>query len=797
VRQGDEVFYLGKERQEVLKGDFEIVEELKGSDLIGRKYEGPFDSLEAQQPEAHRIVAWDEVSEEEGSGIVHIAPGCGKEDYLLGKEEGLPAIAPLDETGTYIEGFGWLTGRDVNDVTPDILADLKKRGVLYKKETIEHRYPVCWRCQSELVFRLVDEWFIHMDELRHQIMEVAKKIRWMPSFGLERELDWLANMHDWCISKKRFWGLALPIFECECGHFDVVGDEEELKGRAVAGWDKFEGNSPHRPWVDDVKIACSNCGKEVSRIPEVGNPWLDAGIVPYSTMNYRKDRAFWEKWFPPAFITECFPGQFRNWFYSLLAMSTVMENREPFGCVLGHALVKDEKGEDMHKSAGNAIWFDDAAEKMGVDVMRWIFARHNPFNNLNFGYKAGDEMRRKLLTLWNTYAFFVTYAKVDGFDPKDKAPVPSERSDLDRWILARLQTLVQVAGESFDKYNVAALMRTAERYIDDLSNWYVRRSRRRFWKSGNDADKQAAYATLYEVLITLCRTMAPVIPFVTEEIYQNIVCGVDPEAPESVHLTGFPEADEALCDEALEQEIDAVIRAVELGRSVRNTAQLKVRQPLARMVVAAPGKAAHRGVEKGIDQIKEELNLKEVEVRESAEDLVSLSVKPNFKALGPKYGKEMNKVAAAVAGLDPAEAAAAVRAGESIEVDLDGSAAELLPGELEVCSDAAEGFAAIEDRGWVVALDTTLTEELVLEGTARDFIRHVANCRKEADFKVDDRIAIFVGASGRPLDAVKIHENFIKTENLALEISYDFEEKEFSKEIKLAGEKVRISIERR
>ncbi len=801
VRQGDETFYLSKARQSVLKGEFEIIEELKGEALLGLKYEGPFDSLPAQNPDLHRVIAWDEVSEEDGTGIVHIAPGCGKEDYILGKEEDLTPIAPLDETGHYIDGFDWLTGKDVAAVTPDILTDLKKRGVLYRKDTIEHRYPVCWRCNSELVFRLVDEWFIHMDELRHQIMEVTKKIRWLPSFGMERELDWLANMHDWCISKRRYWGLALPIFECDsCGHFEVIGDEHELKERAVEGWDEFDGNSPHRPWIDAVKIACSKCGETVSRIPDVGSPWLDAGIVPYSTMGYRKDRAYWEKWFPPDFITECFPGQFRNWFYSLLAMSTVMENREPFKCVLGHALVKDEKGEEMHKSSGNAIWFEDAAEKMGVDVMRWIFSSHNPYNNLNFGYKAGDETRRKLLTLWNTYSFFVTYAKVDGFDPKNPAPPAAERPDLDRWILARLQSLIETANKSLTDYSLAALMRSAERFIEDLSNWYVRRSRRRFWKSESDADKQAAYATLHEVLVTLSKVLAPIIPFMTEEIYRNLVCGPDESAPESIHLTDYPQVDAALRDEELEQEVDAVIRCVELGRSVRNTTQLKVRQPLSRMIVKAPDAISRTGVEKGVDQIKEELNVKTVELIDDAGGLISFSVKANFKVLGPKYGKEMQAIAKALGALDPAATAAEVQAGNNVSIDVGGNTIDLLPEEIEVVSNQAEGIAAVEDHGWVVALDTVLTDELILEGVARDIIRQVATCRKEADFKVDDRITLAFDAQGdaqsKVLEAARIHEEFIRAENLANEIVFAFEEKEFTKEVKIGGEAVRLSIGR-
>ncbi|MCK4591329.1 MAG: isoleucine--tRNA ligase, partial [Candidatus Latescibacteria bacterium] len=482
VKQGEEYYYLAKERLEVLKGKYEIVEEISGQRLTGLAYQGPFDELEAQLGVEHRVIPWKEVSSHEGTGIVHIAPGCGKEDFALSKEFNLAVIAPLDESGNFIQGFNGFSGRNVFEVTPAILEDLKNRQRVYKTEQYTHRYPVCWRCNTELVFRLVDEWFISMDQLRYQIMEVAKRITWIPAFGLERELDWLRNMHDWCISKKRYWGLALPIFECQCGHFEVIGSEDELKTKAVEGWDQFEDHSPHRPWIDAVKIKCDKCGKPVSRIPDVGNPWLDGGIVPFSTLEYRHNRQYWEKWFPADFITEGFPGQFRNWFYSLLAMSTVLEDREPFRSVLGHANVLDENREEMHKSKGNAIWFDDAVERMGADVMRWIFASHNPTNNLNFGYSLADEVRRKFLRLWNSYSFFVTYANLDKMNPlKEDIPM-AKRSLLDRWITAELQFLIQKTLKFMDSYDVTSTVRAVDEFIERLSNWYIRRSRRRFWK---------------------------------------------------------------------------------------------------------------------------------------------------------------------------------------------------------------------------------------------------------------------------------------------------------------------------
>ncbi|HIE24309.1 MAG TPA: isoleucine--tRNA ligase, partial [Candidatus Korarchaeota archaeon] len=465
VKFGNEIFYLAKATLPRIfsEGGYKVLEELKGYEMEGWSYIGPYDNLPKPKKmkisEAHKVILWEDVSEEEGTGIVHIAPGCGKEDLELGKRYGLPAVAPLNEFGIFIDGFGWLTGIHVYDSAKPIIEDLKKRGFLFKVEDYTHRYPVCWRCGSELVFRLVDEWFISMGEkldkpleelteaekkknLRYQIMESAKQVRWIPEFGLQQELNWLENMEDWMISKKRYWGLALPIWECKkCGNFEVIGSKEELKEKAVEGWKKFEGHSPHRPWVDAVKIRCSKCGSVMSRIPDVGNPWLDAGIVAYSTLRYRQDRNYWRRWFPAELVCECFPGQFRNWFYAMLAMSTIMEGCAPFKVCFGHGLVLDEKGREMHKSWGNVIWFDEAVEKMGADVLRWMYCTNKPEANLLMGYGKAEEIKRRfLIPLWNIYSFFVTYANLDKWTPKDSA---KKLSLLDKWILSKLQVLIK------------------------------------------------------------------------------------------------------------------------------------------------------------------------------------------------------------------------------------------------------------------------------------------------------------------------------------------------------------------
>ena len=475
-----------------------------------------------------------------------------------------------------------------------------------------------------------------MDPIRQRLMEITENIEWIPAFGKARELDWLRNMDDWMISKKRYYGLALPIFECEdCGNFELIGSKEELEQRAVEGWEQFDGHSPHRPWVDAVKIACNGCGKKLSRILDVGNPWLDAGIVPFSTLDFRDDPGHWREWFPADWISESFPGQFRNWFYSLLTMSTVLEDTEPFRLVFSYALMRDEHGEEMHKSKGNAIWFEDAAERMGVDAMRWTFARHDPANNINFGFNTAEEVRRRfIIPLWNVYSFFVTYANIDQFDPNTKAPPVSERPDLDRWVLSELHQLMADVTSNLEGFEPDPASRRAEEFVETLSNWYVRRSRRRFWKSGlvggDDAagetgsddvtDKLAAYATLYEVLVTLTKLLAPIIPFVTEAMYRNLTASLE-DGRESVHLEDYPEADLSLVDESLNEITRLAQRVSSLGRAARSKAQIKVRQPLERVLVSARTQQEREFLDAATPQILDELNIRTLEVIEGESDV--------------------------------------------------------------------------------------------------------------------------------------------------------------------------------
>jgi len=781
VRQGRDVYYVAKARLEAtVRGEHTVEAELPGRELVGLAYRGPFDELPAQAGVTHRVIEWDEVSEEEGTGIVHIAPGCGQEDFALSKAFDLPVIMPIDQFGVYTEGFGFLDGQFAGDVAQAVFDSLESKGVLYRVEDYTHRYPICWRCDSELVFRVVDEWFINMDgrgedgrTLREQMMAITNRIRWIPEFGLARELDWLRNMSDWMISKKRYYGLALPIYPCACGHVQVIGSKDELREKAVEGWEAFEGNSPHRPWIDAVKIGCPACGEAVERIADVGNPWLDAGIVSFSTLHYDTDREYWGQWYPADFITESFPGQFRNWFYSLLAMATVLDGSEPFRTVLGHALVRDEHGEEMHKSKGNAIWFDDAADRMGVDTMRWLFLRHNPATNVNYGWTRGDEIRRTLtLTLWNTYAFFVTYANIDRWAPPGGGRLPEQAGaeppshELDRWLLSELQQLVTDVTAGLEEYDTMTPARRIEPFVEDLSNWYVRRSRRRFWKSGDDADKRSAYRTLHHTLVTLAKLLAPFMPFVAEELYQNLVRSHDPDAPASVHLCDWPVVDATLIDSELNDEVRLVMRLASLGRSARSKAQIKVRQPLPRVFVKVRSEAEEASLRRLEEQLRDELNVREVAPLRDESDLLRYEVLPNLPVLGPKYGAGVAKIRSALAELDAGEVASTVEAGRPVTV----AGHELEPGEVLVSAVEREGFASAQEGGYVVVVDTALTPELVDEGIARELVHRIQNLRRDAGFDISDRITTYWQGDediGRVLAA---HADYIKGETLSLSL---------------------------
>jgi len=653
------LFWIAKELVESLFEDkeakslklkaqgFKVMKTVLGNELVGLKYTGPFDHLPAVEAvkkssdKFHTVIATDKmimpITTTEGTGLVHTAVSAGTEDFMLGKKLGLPMIPVINDDASYMEGFGELSGKNAKkhpELIIDFLKTYKGGEFLFSTLRYKHRYPACWRCKAELVWKVADEWYIAMDvkgtdgrTLRSRMIEVAKKINWIPGFGLERELDWLKNMHDWLISKKnRYWGLALPIYECEsCKKFDVVESKEDLQKKAMNGWKDFEWHSPHKPFIDEVTIECKDCKKEMHRIDDVGNPWLDAGIVAYSTIKkdnkgeplYLGDstkggspsgrKKQWEEWFPADFITESFPGQFKNWFYSLIAMSTVMEDKPAFKTVLGFATCTGEDGRPMHKSWGNAIEFNEGAEKIGVDVMRWMYARQNPTDNLLFGYKKADEVRRQFyLMVWNVYKYFVDYATMEKIEMKGKPSLDLERVNvLDTWIMTRLSTYVSESKEAYIKYNVQTVALGSESFMNDVSTWFIRRSRDRVWvNSDNEADKLSFYKTLHAVLVVFSVTLSPIMPFATDEIFTNLT------GEKSVHLTQWIDL-EAPKDVTILETMMVVRSLAEAGHRVRKENKLKVRQPLALVTIKLAKDTSLVG-EDYLDILKAELNVKKV-----------------------------------------------------------------------------------------------------------------------------------------------------------------------------------------
>jgi isoleucyl-tRNA synthetase len=741
-----------------------FVERLRGEGLVGLHYEGPFDTLEPGSAVEHRVIPWDEVTLDQGTGIVHIAPGAGAEDFELSRVHDLPVLTPVDEAGRFYNRYGWLHGLSTTEAADQIVGDLKQRGLLVEAGTYLHSYPHCWRCDTPLIFRIADDWFIAVDELRPQLLEANASVKWTPAYFGKRMDDWLRNMGDWNISRRRYFGLPLPIWICAAGHRTVVGSKSELAERALSGIEQL--NELHRPWVDGVVIRCDECGEEARRIPEVGDVWLDAGIVPFSTLGWQNPEwvengyatgasaglsgadlpahAYWEKWFPAQWVSEM-REQIRLWFYSQLFMSVALVGRAPFREVLGYEKMLDEKGREMHGSWGNMIAAEDAFARMGADVMRWQFCAQPPDRNLLFGYGPAHEIKRKLLTLWNSVRFLVDYANIEGFRPsyEELAAGPAgELRPLDRWLVARTQRLVAEATEALEEQLTYRLIDAFESFVDDLSNWYIRRSRRRFY-----GDDDVAFRTLWYALVQSLRVIAPVMPFLAEHLWANLV------GRDSVFLAGWPDVVEPLHDKGLLAEMDEVREVAELGRRARDAAGLKLRQPLRRVIVAG-SEAAGRWV----DEIRDELRVKEVAFEERPD--VRASYKPNLPVLGPRLGQELPAVREALAR------------GEAEELG-DGrvrvAGHELGPDELIVDRPAEPGWAHSER--FSVWIDTELDDELRREGRVLDLIRQLNELRRQAGLELTDRIVVRLPAEHA--DLVEQHEDWIKDEVLAVRIELD------------------------
>jgi isoleucyl-tRNA synthetase len=740
-----------------------------GGDLVGLEYEGPFDDLPAQEGVVHRVIPWDDVALDEGTGIVHIAPGAGAEDFELSRIHDLPVLAPIDESGRFLPGYGPFEGVTTDGASKAIIEALHDRGLLVEAGTIVHRYPICWRCKTPLVFRVVDDWFIRCDDLRQPLLDANQDVEWTPPQYQKRMDDWLRNMGDWNISRKRYFGLPLPFYPCACGQLNVIGSRAELEERATGGLEQLQ--ELHRPWIDEVPIRCESCGEEARRIPEVGDAWLDAGIVPLSTLGWENpawlehgyatgaarglsgadlpDNAYWEQWFPADWISES-REQIRLWFYSISFMSMTLVGRLPYRAVLAYERVRDEHGREMHKSTGNAIEVNDALDRMGADIARWMYCAQPPSQNINFGYGPADEVKRRLLTLWNSVGFLVTYANIAEWRP-EWGSEPSSGHALDRWLVVRTAQLVRDCESAYERYWTPALTVTFEAFVDDLSNWYIRRSRRRFW----DGDGEAL-ASLWWSLVQALRVVSPAMPFLADHLWRVLVL----DGPDSVHLAGWPEVAEP--DRALLEEIAEVRRVVELGRQARALSGIKLRQPLRRLVVqGADGVSTHA------DEIAEELSVKDVEF--GIVDASELRVKPNLPVLGPKLGKELGAVRAAL------------EAGKFEELEggrFRVNGRELEPDEVLVQRTGKEGWAVAADDGLTVALELALDPELELEGRVRELIHELNRMRKEQGLELTDRIVITLPAADQDLLQ---HEEWIKQETLALQIGTDGSEVKIQK----------------
>jgi isoleucyl-tRNA synthetase len=718
--------------------DDTFVEKLKGSELVGWRYRGPFDDLGPGASVEHRVIPWGDVTMDQGTGIVHIAPGCGGEDFELSKVHDLPVLTPVDESGRFYDNYGWLHGVSTGESADQIIGRLGETGFLVEAGLYTHAYPHCWRCDTPLIFRLSDDWFISVEEVRPKLLEENSTVEWVPEYMGKRMEDWLRNMGDWNISRRRYYGLPLPIYPCACGHLNVIGSKAELAERAVEGMEQLE--ELRRPWVDRVPIRCEACDEVVTRIPEVGDVWLDAGIVPFATLGWENpewipegyatgaahgltkadlpDHAYWEKWFPADWVSEM-REQIRLWFYSQFFMSVALVGRSPYRRVLAYEKMLDEHGREMHASWGNTIPAEEAFSQMGADVMRWQYCAQPPDRNLLFGYGPAHEIKRKLLTFWNSIKFLVDYGNIEGFAPTWERLEPDiELRPLDQWLIERTKQLVAEATDAYEATLTVDVVRAFESFVDDVSNWYIRRSRRRFYSFD-----EAAFRTLWYALVQSLRVVSPVMPFLAEHLWRNLV----PDGPSSVHLAPWPEPVEP--DRELLAEIAEVRRVVELGRQARSASQLKLRQPLRRLVVAGASERAQAHTE----EIAEELRVKGVEFGEV--EASELRVKPNLPVLGPKLGPALRDVREQL------------QRGEFKELEggrfqVDGHVLE--PDEVLVERVGREGWAVASEDGVTVALDTALDDELLLEARLLDRVHEVNVLRKETGLQITDRIKLWI-----------------------------------------------------
>ncbi len=773
---------------------YEIIEEYKGSELEYKEYEPLFDCVKPvckkQNKKGHYITCDTYVTMTDGTGIVHIAPAFGEDDAKVGRRYDLPFVQFVDGKGNLTEETPY-AGIFVKKADPMVLKDLDEKGLLFDAPKFEHDYPYCWRCDTPLIYYARESWFIKMTDVRDDLIRNNDTINWIPeSIGKGRFGDWLKNVQDWGISRNRYWGTPLNIWQCECGHMHSVGSIEELKEMSDNCPDNIE---LHRPYIDAVTIKCPHCGKQMHRVPEVIDCWFDSGSMPFAQHHYPfENKELFESQFPADFISEAV-DQTRGWFYSLLAISTLIFNKAPYKnvIVLGH--VQDENGQKMSKSKGNAVDPFEALEKFGADAIRWYFYTNSaPWLPNRFHDKAVTEGQRKFMgTLWNTYAFYVLYANIDEFDPTKYSLKDCKLTVMDKWLLSKLNSMVQSVDDNLANYRIPEAARALQEFVDDMSNWYVRRGRERYWVQGLPEDKIAAYMTLYTALVTTAKAAAPMIPFMTESIYQNLVKSVDKTAPESIHLCDFPTVDSSAIDKSLEENMDKVLEIVVLGRAARNGSSLKNRQPLGTMYVKLDGKLDGYYT----DIIRDELNIKNVIFTDKVDDFVSYRFKPQLKTVGPKFGKQLNEIRTALSEIDGNKAKKQLDADGSLTLELPSGTVVLQTEDLLIETEQRDGFYTVSDRGITVAIDTTLTKELIEEGFVRELISKIQTMRKEAGFNVTDHISVTISGSDKVAEIALNKKDDIAGDTLTDSLTAANPDG-YVKEWDINGEKVSIGVKK-
>ena len=776
----------------VLGEGAEILEHYQGKDLEFKEYEPLFPYAEKRigNKKAYYVVCDTYVTLTDGTGVVHIAPAFGEDDSKVGHRYDLPFVQLVNEKGEMTEETPW-AGTFCKKADMAVLQALEDKDLLFDAPLFEHSYPHCWRCDTPLIYYARETWFIRMTAVKEDLIRNNNTINWIPeSIGKGRFGDWLENVQDWGLSRNRYWGTPLPVWQCECGHQDCIGSIEELKEKADNCPDDIE---LHRPYIDAVTIKCPKCGKEMHRVPEVIDCWFDSGSMPFAQHHYPfENKEIFEKQFPAQFISEAV-DQTRGWFYSLLAISTLLFNKAPYENVIVLGLVQDENGQKMSKSKGNAVDPFDALQTYGADAIRWYFYTSSaPWLPSRFAGKTVVEGQRKFMgTLWNTYAFFVLYANIDKFDATKYTLEYDKLAVMDKWLLSRLESTVKAVDDNLANYRIPEAAKALQSFVDDMSNWYVRRSRERFWAKGMEQDKINAYMTLYTALVTVAKAAAPMIPFMTEDIYQNLVKSIDASAPESIHLCDFPEVHENWIDPKMEEDMADLLEIVVMGRAARNTANIKNRQPIGTMYV----KSEFQLSEFYKEIIEDELNVKEVVFKDDIADFISYSFKPQMRTVGPKYGKLLNKIKTVLSELDGNKAMAELKSTGELKLDIDGQEIVLLEEDLLIDMAQMEGYVSESDHTITVVLDTNLTPELIEEGFVRELVSKIQTMRKEAGFEVMDKIRVYAKDNDKIVDIMKNHGDEIKSEVLAEDIVTG-ETKGYEKEWNINSEKVTMAVER-